>query len=264
MQERDRFAQPTARIRGKSMSFEVSAKSSPIKVKPTSAISISAAFLAVTVALAGGTVRAADCESSPAPGLDWSECSKGNLMLGGNNFQGANLSGADLSSTDLSKTNIAGANFEKANLVRAWFTGAKAEKANFSRIEAYRSGFSNISADGATFAGAELQRANFSGSKLTGVDFEKAELGRANFQKAVLTGTRFTLANLSRADLTSTSFEGPIAFDHAFMYLTRIQGVDLSKAVGLQQAQIDLTCGDSSTKLPAGLTAPKSWPCDSN
>lgn len=209
-------------------------------------------------------VLAADCGDTPSPGLDWSECSKGNLMLSGNNFQGANLSGADLSVTDLSNTNMNGANLEKANLVRAWFTGAKAEKANFARIEAYRSGFSNVLADGANFASAELQRANFSGAKLTGVDFEKAELGRANFQKAVLTGTRFTLANLSRADLTGAIFEGPITFDRAFMYLTRIQGMDLSAAVGLQQSQIELACGDASTKLPSGLTVPTSWPCDAN
>jgi uncharacterized protein YjbI with pentapeptide repeats len=249
------------------MFFEKPARStrvSTIRGKSRPVVSMIAIALAGVITSAVGPVLAADCGSTPSPGLDWSECSKGNLMLGGNNFQSANLSSADLSATDLSNTNMAGANLEKANLVRAWFTGAKAEKANFSRIEAYRSGFSNVSADGATFASAELQRANFSGAKLTGVDFEKAELGRANFQKAVLTGTRFTLANLSRADLTGSTFEGPIVFDRAFMYLTRIQGLDLSAAVGLQQSQVDLTCGDASTKLPSGLTAPTSWPCDAN
>ena len=131
------------------MFFEQPARST--RVSATGIMSILAAALATLLASSAGPVWAGDCDGTPAPGLDWSECSKGNLMLGGNNFQGANLSGADLSSTDLSNTNISGANFEKANLVRAWFTGAKAEKANFSRIEAYRSGFSNVSADGATF-----------------------------------------------------------------------------------------------------------------
>jgi uncharacterized protein YjbI with pentapeptide repeats len=249
------------------MFFEKPARStsnSAICGMSKAAFSMLAIVLATLISSATGPVLAADCGSTPSPGLDWSECSKGNLMLGGNNFQGANLHSADLSATDLSNTNMAGANLEKANLVRAWFTGAKAEKANFSRIEAYRSGFSNVSADGATFASAELQRANFSGAKLTGVDFEKAELGRANFQKAVLTGTRFTLANLSRADLTGSTFEGPIVFDRAFMYLTRIQGLDLSAAVGLEQSQVDLACGDASTKLPSGLSVPPSWPCDAN
>ena len=39
------------------------------------------------------------------------------------------------------------------------------------------------------------------------------------------------------------------------------KGLDLSKATGLQQMQIDLACGDAKTKLPAGLKAPATWPC---
>ena len=145
--------------------------------------------------------------------------------------------------------------------VRAWLAGARAEKANFARVEAYRSSFVNIVATGASFASAELQRADFSGAHLTGANFEKAELSRAHFKGAVLTGTRFSLANLSRADLTGTKFEGPLVFDQAFLYLTRIEGLDLSAATGLEQAQVDLACGDDKTRLPAGLTTPSSWPC---
>jgi uncharacterized protein YjbI with pentapeptide repeats len=207
---------------------------------------------------------AADCGSTPAAGVNWSECTKRNLMLQGSDFQGANLGDADLSLTNLSHTNLTGTNFEKATLVRAWLTGAQAGKANFSKIEAYRSGFENVFAEGASFAGAELQRSNFNGAKLSGANFEKAELGRASFDRAVLTGARFSLANLSRADLSEATFEGPVAFDRAFMFLTRIEGLDLSAATGLEQAQLDLACGDAKTKLPAGLSAPTSWPCESD
>jgi uncharacterized protein YjbI with pentapeptide repeats len=223
----------------------------------------SAALFAGLVLLAGNA-RAADCDSSPAPGLDWSQCSKSNIMLEGSNFEGANLSESDLSVTDFSNSNLNGAKLRKANLVRAWFTGSTAEKADFSRIQAYRSGFSNVKASGSTFASAELERANFTGADLTGTDFEKAELGRAVFDNAVLTGTKFTLANLSRADLHESHFKGRIDFDRAFMFLTRIEGLDLSEATGLQQAQIELACGDPKTKLPKGLTTPSSWPCDSD
>ncbi|WP_244480366.1 pentapeptide repeat-containing protein [Rhizobium sp. Root1220] len=208
--------------------------------------------------------RAADCSDTPVAGIDWRECSKKNLMLQGSDFQGANLADADLSLTNLSSTNLTAANLEKATLVRAWFTGAQAGKANFSKIEAYRSGFENVFAEEATFAGAELQRANFNGAKLSGANFEKAELGRASFNKAVLTGTRFKLANLSRADFSQATFDGPLAFDHAFMFLTRIDGLDLSAATGLDQAQINLACGDAKTKLPSGLSAPVNWPCPSD
>ncbi len=207
---------------------------------------------------------AASCDEMPAPGLDWSECSKKHLMLQASDLKGANLGGADLSLTDLSNSDVSAANLEKATLVRTWLNGATAEKANFSRIEAYRSSFAEISASGASFASAELQRADFNGAQLSGADFEKAELGRANFKDAVISGARFTLANLSRANLAGATFEKPILLDQAFLFLTHIEGLDLSKSEGLQQQQIDLACGDDKTKLPDGLTAPSTWPCPSD
>lgn len=219
------------------------------------------AFAIGFTCLGASATRAADCDSSPEPGLDWSECSKNNIMLDGSNLQGANLAGANLSVTGLPNSNLDGAHVEKANVMRAWFTGGTMKKANFSRVQGYRSGFSNVTADGASFASAELERANFAGAKLTGADFQKAELGRANFDKAVLTGTNFTLANLSRANLGGVTLKGPINFDRAFMFLTNIEGVDLSTAVGLQQPQLDLACGDDKTKLPASVKKPAEWPC---
>ncbi len=118
-----------------------------------------------------------------------------------------------------------------------------------------------VSADGASFANAELQRADFSRARLNGANFERAELGRAKFDRAKLKGIRFSFANLSRADLSGAIIEGPIAFDRAVLFLTRIEGMDLSAATGLRQAQIDLGCGDAMTKLPPGVSVPASWPC---
>lgn len=221
------------------------------------ALGIALALATLTPAAAG----AADCSALPRPGIDWSECTKRAIILQGRDFQGANLSGADLMFTDLSNTNISAANLEKAALARAWFTGAAAEKANFNRIEGFRTGFDKVSAPGATFASAELQRASFRGAVLTGANFEKAELGRADFTGAVLTGARFPYANLSRADLSKASFEGGLDFAHAFLFLTRIEGLDLSASTGLEQEQIDLACGNAATKLPPGFTASPDWPC---
>jgi len=224
---------------------------------------VSALFLSASV-FAAQPAMAAYCNSRPEPGLDWSECTKKSLMLQASELEGANLFGTDFSMTDLSGSNLTSANLEKAHLVRAWLSGARAERANFARVEAYRSNFVNIVANGASFASAELQRADFSGAQLTGANFEKAELSRTHFKGAVLTGTRFSFANLSRADLSGTTFEGPLVFDQAFLFLTRIEGLDLSSAKGLEQAQIDLACGNDKTKLPAGLIAPSSWPCASD
>lgn len=221
-------------------------------------LALSTAFLLTS---SDATVRAADCGNVAGPGLDWSGCSKSNIMLQNSDLKGANLFGAHFDSTDLSDTNLTSANLEKATLVRAWVKNVHADGANFKRIEAYRSDFSNVSANGASFANAELQRAVFRGAQLVNADFQKAELGRADFSKANLTGVNFSFANLSRAGLSGAVMQGPVSFSGAFMYLTRIEGLDLSNATGLQQAQLNLACGDKDTKLPSFLKAPTGWPC---
>jgi uncharacterized protein YjbI with pentapeptide repeats len=221
-------------------------------------LALSAAFL---LASGGNAVRAADCGNVAGPGLDWSKCSKTNIMLQNSDLHGANLAEAHFDSTDLSDTNLTSANLEKATLVRTWLKNVHADGANFKRIEAYRSDFSNASANGASFANAELQRAEFGGAQLNDADFQKAELGRADFDKAVLANVNFSFANLSRATLSGAVIKGPMSFSGAFMYLTRIEGVDLSNATGLQQAQLNLACGDNATKLPTWLKVPAVWPC---
>lgn len=215
-------------------------------------------FFAFTAPALG---HAADCKGSATPGVNWSDCNKKVLMLGGSDLQGANLSNTDFTLTDLRGANLTGANLEKATLVRSSVAGATAAGANFTKIEAYRCNFAEIDAEKASFVNSELQRANFTGAKLTNASFEKAELGRANFNAAELTGTRFAHANLSRADFTNTTFTGPINFRGAFMFLTRIEGVNLSEATGLEQEQIDVACGDHSTTLPTGMKRPTNWPC---
>lgn len=221
-----------------------------------------AAALAGALLLAGAAPSlAADCSAMEGPNLDWQGCNKSTLVLKGMSFAGANLVDVNFTSTDLRNTDLSGANLEKATLFRAALGGAKADKTNFTRIEAYRTSFTGMSAKQASFASAELQRADFSGADLTGADFQKAELGRANLASAIITGTRFTFANLSRADIHATKSEGPIDFSGAFLFLTRIEGMDLSAATGLEQAQIDHACGDAGTKLPAGLKPGPTWPC---
>lgn len=237
-----------------------------VRMKALLGFSLPVAGLCALIAAASlsgtaGPVEAADCDATPNSGIDWSGCSKANLMLPSSTLTKAVLAGANLSATDLGGSDLTGATLEKATLIRASLSGATAEKANFSRIEAYRSNFSGIKAAGASFYGAELQRTNITEADLTGADFSKAELSRVNFSKSTITGTRFSLANLARAKLTGATFKGPIAFDEAFLFLTRVEGLDLSAATGLKQEQIALACGDGKTKLPPGLTSPPNWPC---
>jgi uncharacterized protein YjbI with pentapeptide repeats len=218
-------------------------------------------LLLVFLVLAPDLHAAPACKSDPAAGVDWQECDKKLIILRGANISGANLFGADFTSTDLREANLLASNLEKATLVRASLAGASARGANFNRIEAYRTDFKEIDAEGATFTSAEMQRSVLHGANLVNADFTKAELGRAEFQKATITGTRFSLANLARVDFRGTEFTGPLDFENAFFFLTRIESLDLSEAKGLAQWQIDMACGDAETKLPAGLTVPASWPC---
>ncbi len=218
-------------------------------------------FLLAASPLFTGTASAANCMTAPSPGTNWENCQRRNLMLAGANLPESNLRNADFSQTDLRRANLRGADLESATLVRASLADTRADDANFTKTEAYRANFSNTSAKGASFSGAELQRANFRNATLTGADFEKAEAGRADFTGAELSATRFTLANLARATFTGAVFDGPIDFEGAFLFLTRIEGMDLSAATGLEQGQIELACGDETTRLPADLKMPASWPC---
>jgi len=220
------------------------------------ALIVAASLLALSAAQA-----APDCSASAAPGVDWTGCSKKVIVISGSDLKGATLVEADFTSTDLRDSNLMAANFEKATLVRASLAGSHAEGAKFDRIEAYRTNFSGLVAKGATFASAELQRSNFANANLVDVNFTKADLGRADFTGADITGAKFALANLSRADISKAKFSGVLDFANAFLFLTRIEGQDLSAATGLQQWQVDMSCGDAQTKLPAGLNVPGNWPC---
>ncbi|MBP1872308.1 uncharacterized protein YjbI with pentapeptide repeats [Ensifer adhaerens] len=215
----------------------------------------------LTIFVFGSSALAAHCKGWPEPGVNWSECNKSRLMLAGADLEGANLFGANFTMTDLRDANLRFANLEKAKLVRASLDGASARKTTFARAEAYRASFVRFFAQDVSFEGAELQRADFSRADLVRVNFEKSELGRAKFGGAKLQDVHFSRANLSRADFSGASFAGFSKFDRSILFLTRIEGADLSAATGLQQSQIDTACGDADTKLPPGLSVPASWPC---
>ena len=208
-----------------------------------------------------GTVAYAKCHTSAAPGVDWQGCRKRNLVMKGSDLSGANLAGADFTATDLRDTKLTAAVMTKATMMRSYLDGAEAEGANFDTLQGYRTSFVGTNLKNATFVKAEMTRADFTGADLTNVTFEKADLGRANFTGASLTGANFPYVNLSRADFRASKFTGPIDFTGAYFFLTRIEGVDLGEAKGLEQGQIDLSCGDDKTLLPAGLDAPAAWPC---
>jgi len=85
---------------------------------------------------------------------------------------------------------------------------------------------------GADFTGANASLMCMSFANFTAVSFRNTELSGANMAGAKMDG-----ADLTGAKTSITSF----------------LGTDLRKVKGLTQAQLDIACGDATTKLPPGL-----------
>jgi len=204
----------------------------------------------------------AGCSDTAAPGVEWNNCRKRNLIMAGFDFTGSSFKRTDLSASDLRNSNFENTNFEKANLMRASLAGSKAPNSNFTGITASRTDFSRGNYRNANFQKAEINRADFSSSDLENANMSKADLSRVNFQEANLKGVNLSFSNISRANFKDTSLDENFALEGAFMFLTRVEGLDLSQVKGLAQWQIDMACGDENTILPEGFSKPQSWPCD--
>jgi hypothetical protein len=102
--------------------------------------------------------------------------------------------------------------------------------------------------DGSTLSGAKLSSATLTGASLRGVDLSAADLDGADLRDADLSGARLTSvratgavmagAELAKADLSGAD----------------LSGADLRDARSLTYRQLESACGDSTTRLPAGLS----------
>lgn len=155
-----------------------------------------------------------------------------------NLFQ-ATLGSPNLAHAALYRTNLKEVNFQDADLGYAAL-----HNANLTRATLYR----------ANLAEAELYSANLAKASLTGANLAKAELSSANLAGAELYRANLAEAELQNANLTQVDFVNVNLF-HA-----KLGGADLSGAVNLSQQQLDSTCVDAKTKLPMGLTRPRTPP----
>ncbi|WP_375462260.1 pentapeptide repeat-containing protein [uncultured Enterovirga sp.] len=237
---------------------------------------LAAAVVALSVAGPAG----AACGDAIGPKVDWTGCSKRQLLLSGNDLSGAVMTKAMLTSTDFRKTKFVGATLREADVTFARFDDSDLTGADLTKVVGWQTSFRNATLvkaqlptaqmSRATFTDArmsevsltksELNRSDFSGADLTGADISKAELSRVNFSKAKLKSVDFGFSNLARAkfdnvDLADAKLAG------AYLFLTEFDGADLTKVTGLKQEQLDLACGTKDTKLPPGLKPPKTWPC---
>ena len=95
--------------------------------------------------------------------------------------------------------------------------------------------------------GVSALGANFSDANLFGVNFTGSNIQKANFDRSYLNFSNFTGANLSDSVFSGASLEC-VTFTN-----TRLEGADLSGAIGLTQAQLELAFIDETTKLPKEL-----------
>jgi uncharacterized protein YjbI with pentapeptide repeats len=88
----------------------------------------------------------------------------------------------------------------------------------------------------------DLHGANFDGANATLMCMSFANFTNASFRGTELSGANLAGAKLDGADLTGAKTS-----------ITSFLGTDLTHVKGLTQAQLDVACSDTKTKLPPGL-----------
>jgi uncharacterized protein YjbI with pentapeptide repeats len=88
----------------------------------------------------------------------------------------------------------------------------------------------------------DLHGADFNGANATLMCMSFADFTNASFRDTELSGANLAGAKLDGADLTGAKTS-----------ITSFLGTDLRHVKGLTQAQLDVACGDATTKLPPGL-----------
>ncbi len=217
-------------------------------------------FICVAVLASIGTAQAG-CNDKRSPGMDWSGCKKTNKMLDDSNFSDSHFDNANLSRSSLDGVNFSGASLVKTDLTKVVSANrARFIRADLTKAVGYRANFEHAIVQDSNLTKSEFSRANFKNTELSGIDWSKSELGRIDFSGARLDQVSFEFTNLSRARFSSAHLTN-VNLEGAYTYLTRFQGVDLRGTSNLRQFQLDIACGDDSTRLPDGLSQSENWPC---
>src|SRR3970040_1556226 len=127
-------------------------------MRRTAAMRIPAAALALFLLVAPAW---AGCGDRPGPGVDWSGCTKTQLVLKGRSLKGASFERAVLLGVDFRSADLRGASFRASEMNHASFSNARLEGASFEKAVAVRVDFS-----GARFGNATLEKAEFHRSDL--------------------------------------------------------------------------------------------------
>lgn len=128
-----------------------------------------------------------------------------------------------------------GASCPGCNLFQADLSNLTLRGRNLSKARLRQADLSTVVMNRVSFAGGDLRDVNAYGGVFGGASFARANLTNASFVGAFLEG-----ANFAGANLTGVNFSG----------------AEMDRATGLTQGQLNRACGDSSTRLPRGLSIP--------
>lgn len=114
-------------------------------------------------------------------------------------------------------------------------------------LQDYAVSFEGLDLRGAELKNLNLDNMNFEDSSLRNADLEGGSFRAADFEDADMRGS-----DLKDSDLRDASFEGA-RMKGTDLDRADLRGADLRLALGLKQGQVDNTCANAATRLPAGM-----------
>src|ERR1700754_2737314 len=135
-------------------------------------------------------------------------------------------------------------------LLFLWLLAVSAAAADPAAVAKIKAGI--VDCVGCNLAGADLTNTCVKDHDLRGANFDGANatlmcMSHSNFTNTSFRGTDLSGANMAGAKMDGADLTG------AKTSITSFLGTDLTKVKGLTQAQLNVACGDTSTKLPPGL-----------
>jgi uncharacterized protein YjbI with pentapeptide repeats len=135
-------------------------------------------------------------------------------------------------------------------LLCLWLLAVSARAADPAAVARIHGGI--VDCVGCNLAGADLTNTCVKEHDLHGADFTGANATLMCMSFANFTGVSFRNAELSGANLAGAKMDGA-DLTGAGTSITSFLGTDLTKVKGLTQKQLNVACGDATTKLPPGL-----------
>ena len=127
--------------------------------------------------------------------------------------------------------------------------------ASCPRCNLFQADLSNLSLKGLNLSGSRLRQADLSLAVMNRSSFAGTDLRDVNAYGGVFSSVSFASANMTNSTWVGAYLQGA-NFRRATLTGANFSGAEMSRTVGLTQAQLNHACGDEATTLPAGLRIP--------